>query len=119
MRTRRLVSLLIAVLAAIIWVLSTYANASNSWDPANLVVRIVAGAVTVAAAAEWLVLSYRESRHSGVNTDVAPGQPPVMRSAASRNVVDRVLSVFGPRRTRRSARPSSLGPRSSMRLHRC
>jgi hypothetical protein len=90
---------MIAVLAAIIWVLSTYANASNSWNPANFVVRIVAGAVTVAAAAEWLVLSYRESRHSGVNTDVAPGQPPVTRSAGSRTVVDKLLSVFGPRRT--------------------
>lgn len=53
---------MIALVAAIIWVVSTYANASNSWDPLNFVLRIAAGAVTIAAAAEWLVLSVRESR---------------------------------------------------------
>jgi hypothetical protein len=62
MRSSRLISLMIALVAAIIWVVSTYANASNSWDPLNFVLRIAAGAVTIAAAAEWLVLSVRESR---------------------------------------------------------
>ena len=53
---------MIALVAAIIWVVSTYANASNAWDPLNFGLRIAAGTVTVAAAAEWLVLSVRESR---------------------------------------------------------
>lgn len=90
---------MIAVIAAIIWVLSTYANVSNAWDPANFVLRIVAGAVTVAAAVEWLVLSIRESQQGGPLAEAAPGQPPVTRSAGSRTVVDRLLSVFGQRRT--------------------
>jgi hypothetical protein len=100
MRTRRLVSLMIAVIAAIIWVLSTYANASNTWDPANFLLRIVAGALTVAAAVEWLVLSIRESRQqNGVRTEADPDLPPVVRSAGSRTVVDNLLSVFGRRST--------------------
>lgn len=73
---------MIALVAAIIWVVSTYANASNSWDPLNFVLRIAAGAVTIAAAAEWLVLSVRESRRerfrdgrtTGVHTDRSRGK---------------------------------------------
>jgi hypothetical protein len=133
MRTSRLVSLTIALVAAIIWVVSTYANASNSWDPLNFVLRIAAGAVTIAAAAEWLVLSVRESRreslrdgrtpgvHAGGTrrkarrrAQAAPGPEPmvsspepvapsptaaVQRSAGSGTVADRLLSVFGRRRT--------------------
>jgi hypothetical protein len=71
---------MIALVAAIIWVVSTYANASNSWDPLNFVLRIAAGAVTIAATVEWLVLSVRESRRerfrdgrtAGVHTDRSP-----------------------------------------------
>lgn len=70
---------MIALVAAIIWVVSTYANASNSWDPLNFVLRIAAGAVTIAAAAEWLVLSVRESRRErfrdGRTTGVHAGGP--------------------------------------------
>lgn len=91
---------MIALVAAIIWVVSTYANASNSWDPLNFVLRIAAGAVTIAAAVEWLVLSVRESRRerfrdgrtAGVHTDrsrrkarrdeqAAPDPEPVVPSA--------------------------------------
>ncbi|MGI5189594.1 hypothetical protein ACQEVI_15760 [Promicromonospora sp. CA-289599] len=147
MRTSRLVSLMIALVAAIIWVVSTYANASNAWDPLNFALRIAAGAVTVAAAAEWLVLSVRESRrerfrdgrttgaHAGGPRRKArrgapadpgpepvvqspepalPGQEPVVpspepvvpsataavrRSAGSATVADKLLSVFGRRRS--------------------
>ncbi|MEV0951831.1 hypothetical protein [Promicromonospora sp. NPDC050249] len=154
MRTSRLVSLMIALVAAIIWVVSTYANASNSWDPLNFVLRIAAGAVTIAAAAEWLVLSVRESRrerfrdgrttgvHAGGSrgkarhgVQAAPGPelvahspepaapspepaPPgpepvaprpepvvpsrtaaVRRSAGSGTMADKLLSVFGRRRS--------------------
>ncbi|MEU4384429.1 hypothetical protein [Promicromonospora sp. NPDC023805] len=151
MRTSRLVSLMIALVAAIIWVVSTYANASNSWDPLNFVLRIAAGAVTIAAAAEWLVLSVRESRrerfrdgrtagaHAGGSRRKArrdalaaprpepvvtspspspepalPGPEPVVprpelvvpsptaavrRSAGSGTVADKLLSVFGRRRS--------------------
>lgn len=140
MRTSRLISLMIALIAAIIWMVSTYANASNSWDPLNFVLRIAAGAVTIAAAAEWLVLSVRESRKEsfrlGRTTDVraggsrrkarrgeqaAPGHEPaelgpepvvpspepvvpsptavVQRSAGSGTVADKLLSVFGRRRS--------------------
>jgi hypothetical protein len=131
---------MIALVAAIIWVVSTYANASNSWDPLNFVLRIAAGAVTIAAAAEWLVLSVRESRrerfrdgrttgvHAGGSRKRArrgaqaepgpepeiqdseparPGPEPVVpspaaavrRSAGSGTVVDKLLSVFGRRRS--------------------
>ncbi|MFI6424057.1 hypothetical protein [Promicromonospora sp. NPDC050880] len=62
MRTRRLVSLMLAFVAGIIWVLSTLANISNTWDPLNFVLRVAAGVVTVAAAAEWLVLTVRAAR---------------------------------------------------------
>ncbi|MFI9487679.1 hypothetical protein ACIG47_14915 [Promicromonospora sp. NPDC052451] len=62
MRTRRLVSLMLAFVAGIIWVLSTLANISNAWDPLNFVLRVAAGVVTVAAAAEWLVLTVRAAR---------------------------------------------------------
>lgn len=70
---------MIALVAAIIWVVSTYANASNSWDPLNFVLRIAAGAVTIAATVEWLVLSVRESRRErfrdGRTTGVHAGGP--------------------------------------------
>lgn len=59
MRTRRLVSLMIALVAASIWVLATFSNASNDWDPVNFVLRVAAGTLTVAAGAEWFVLSIR------------------------------------------------------------
>lgn len=85
---------MIAVIAAVIWLLSTFANASNAWNPANFVLRIAAGTVTVAAGIEWLVLSIRESRQGGVRADI-PGLPPVVRSAGSRTLLDKVLSVFG------------------------
>lgn len=111
MRTSRLISLMIALVAAIIWMVSTYANASNSWDPLNFVLRIAAGAVTVAAAAEWLVLSIRESRREshrdgrtvglhaeGSRVARRGGEPSVRRSAGSRTVVDNLLAVFGHRR---------------------
>lgn len=94
---------MIALVAAIIWVVSTYANASNSWDPLNFVLRIAAGAVTIAAAAEWLVLSVRESRRErfrdGRTTGVHAGDPAGRRSAGSGTVADRLLSVFGRRRS--------------------
>jgi len=85
---------MIAVIAAVIWLLSTFANASNAWNPANFVLRIAAGTVTVAAGIEWLVLSVRESRQDSVRADV-PGLPRVVRSAGSRNLLDKVLAVFG------------------------
>ncbi|MDR7382474.1 hypothetical protein [Promicromonospora iranensis] len=133
MRTSRLISLMIALIAAIIWMVSTYANASNSWDPLNFVLRIAAGAVTIAATAEWLVLSVRESRREGIHSggprrkraarrrapavpgtalEVAhpepvvsspepavPDEPAVRRSAGSGTVADKVVSVFGRRRS--------------------
>lgn len=145
---------MIALVAAIIWVVSTYANASNSWDPLNFVLRIAAGAVTIAATVEWLVLSIRESRrerlrdgrttgiHAGGrrgrprrDAQAAPDPEPavpsaepamrvaepaapdpelampspapvvqsptaaVQRSAGSGTVADKLLSVFGRRRS--------------------
>lgn len=69
LRTRRLVSLLLALVAGIIWVLSTLANISNTWDPLNFVLRVAAGVVTVAAAAEWLVLTVRDRRRPEVLRD--------------------------------------------------
>lgn len=90
---------MIAVVAAIIWALSTLANMSNAWDPVNFVLRVVAGAVTVAAGAEWLVLSIRESRQTGVLRVGSAGEPPVPRSAGSSTVFENLLSVFGRRRT--------------------
>lgn len=105
MRTSRLVSLMIALVAAIIWVVSTYANESNSWDALNFVLRIAAGAVTIAAAAEWLVLSVRESRWERLRDGrtpepVAPSPTAaVQRSAGSGTAADKLLSVFGRRRS--------------------
>lgn len=61
-RTRRIVSLLVALVAAIVWVLGTLANPANAWDPLNFVLRVVAGVVTVAAVAEWVVLTVRAVR---------------------------------------------------------
>lgn len=90
---------MIAVVAAIIWVLSTFANVSNDWDPLNFVLRIAAGAVTVAAGAEWLVLSVRESRLAGAPRIGSAGEPDVPRSAGSSTVLENLLSVFGRRRT--------------------
>ncbi|WP_369371090.1 hypothetical protein AB1046_20320 [Promicromonospora sp. Populi] len=83
MRTRRLVSLMVAVVAGIIWVLSTSANATNSWEPINFLLRIAAGTVTVAAAAEWLWLSLREGRD--LDGDQAAAEDP---AAKDRNVAD-------------------------------
>ncbi|NNH54682.1 hypothetical protein HLB15_20880 [Promicromonospora citrea] len=62
MRTRRIVSLLVALVAGIVWVLGTLANPANAWDPLNFVLRVVAGVVTVAAVAEWVVLTVRAVR---------------------------------------------------------
>jgi len=90
---------MIAVVAAIVWALSTLANVSNAWDPVNFVVRVVAGAVTVAAGIEWLVLSIRESRQAGLSRVGSDGEPAVPRSAGSSTVVENLLSVFGRRRT--------------------
>jgi len=90
---------MIAVVAAIIWVLSTYANLSNAWDPLNFVLRVAAGAVTVAAGVEWLVLSIRESRQEGVHGTGSAGEPAVPRTAGSSTVFENLLSVFGRRRT--------------------
>ena len=91
---------MIALVAAIIWVVSTYANASNSWDPLNFVLRIAAGVVTIAAAAEWLVLSIRESRRESLRNGRTAGvHAGGRRSAGSRTVLDSLRSVFGHRRT--------------------
>jgi hypothetical protein len=90
---------MIAVVAAIIWVLSTFANVSNAWDPLNFVLRIAAGAVTIAAGAEWLVLSIRESRLAGAPRIGSSGELAVPRSAGSSTVAENLLSVFGRRRT--------------------
>jgi hypothetical protein len=85
---------MIALIAAIIWMVSTYANASNSWDPLNFVLRIAAGAVTIAAAAEWLVLSVRESRREGIRSGRTTG-----------------LHAGGPRRqAARHGAPAEQGP---------
>lgn len=89
---------MIAVVAAIIWVLSTFANLSNAWDPLNFVLRVAAGAVTIAAGVEWLVLSIRESRLADVPR-VGPDEPVVPRSAGSSTVFENLLSVLGRRRT--------------------
>ena len=99
MRTSRLVSLMIALVAAIIWVVSTYANASNSWDPVNFLLRIAAGALTVAAVIEWLVLSIRESRQDSARTSGAHREAAATRSVGSRTVFDHLLAVFGRRPT--------------------
>lgn len=99
MRTSRLVSLMIAVVAAIIWMVSTYANASNSWDPVNFVLRIAAGALTIAAAAEWLVLSVRESRGTGARARGSHVATAVRRSAGSRTALDDLFLAAGRRPT--------------------
>ncbi|GAB2504974.1 hypothetical protein GCM10027063_50290 [Promicromonospora xylanilytica] len=99
MRSSRLVSLMIAVVAAIIWVVSTYANPSNSWDPVNFVLRIAAGALTVAAAAEWLVLSIRESRGAKVRARGSHLAAAVRRSAGSRTLLDNLLRASDGRPT--------------------
>jgi hypothetical protein len=90
---------MIAVLAAIIWVLSTLANLSNAWDPVNFGVRVAAGAVTVAAGIEWLVLSIRATRQAGMPRIGPAGEPAVPRSAGSSTWFENLLSVFGRRRT--------------------
>lgn len=90
---------MIAVLAAIIWVLGTSANPENSWDPVNLVVRVAAGTVTIAAAAEWLVLSLRENRRTGDRVADPVHVLPATRSAGSRTVCATVLAPRDRRRT--------------------
>jgi hypothetical protein len=90
---------MIAVVAAIIWVLSTFANMSNAWDPLNFVLRAAAGAVAIAAGVEWLVLSIRESRQTDVPPIGSTHEPAVPRSAGSRTLAENLLSVFGRRRT--------------------
>jgi hypothetical protein len=82
LRTRRLVSLLLAFVAGIIWVLSTLANISNTWDPLNFVLRVAAGVVTVAAAAEWLVLTVRDRRRpEALRDDPWPAERPAAPEA--------------------------------------
>ncbi|MFD6139365.1 hypothetical protein [Promicromonospora sp. NPDC060271] len=103
MRTSRLVSLMIALVAAIIWVVSTYANASNSWDPLNFVLRIAAGAVTIAAAAEWLVLSVRESRRERLRDGRTTG---VHAGGSRRRARRGVRPVPGPEPAQAPAVPS-------------
>jgi hypothetical protein len=90
---------MIAVVAAIIWALSTLANLPNAGDAVNFALRVVAGAVAVAAGAEWLVLSIRESRQAGMPRIGSAGEPAVPRSAGSSTVFENLLSVFGRRRT--------------------
>lgn len=90
---------MIAVVAAIVWALSTLANVSNAWDPVNFVVRVAAGAVTIAAGIEWLVLSIRETRQAGLPRVGSAGEPAVPRSAGSSTAVENLLSMFGRRRT--------------------
>lgn len=88
---------MIALVAALVWMVATYANASNSWDPVNFALRIAAGTVTVAATAEWLVLSIREHRVAsarGVHLE-----PAVMHSAGSRTWADDLRAMFGRTRT--------------------
>jgi hypothetical protein len=86
---------MIALVAAIIWMASTYANPSNSWDPVNFVLRIAAGALTIAAVAEWLVLSVRESRWARARTRGSHVASGVRRSAGSRRVLDTLLQGSG------------------------
>ncbi|MCP2264868.1 hypothetical protein ACFQHV_10300 [Promicromonospora thailandica] len=62
---------MVALVAGIIWVLSTLANFSNTWNPLNFVLRVAAGVVTVAAAAEWLVLTVRDLRGRDATHDEA------------------------------------------------
>ncbi|MFD2797269.1 hypothetical protein ACFS27_27170 [Promicromonospora vindobonensis] len=83
---------MIALVAAIIWMASTYANPSNTWDPVNFVLRIAAGALTIAAVAEWLVLSVRESRGARPRTRGSHVASGVRRSAGSRGVLDNLLA---------------------------
>lgn len=90
---------MIAVVAAILWVLSTFANLSNDWDPLNFLLRVAAGAVTIAAGIEWLVLSIRESRQADALRIGSATEPAVPRSAGSSSVFENLLSVFGRRRT--------------------
>lgn len=90
---------MIALVAAIIWMVATYANASNSWDPVNFILRIAAGAVTIAATLEWLVLSIRESRATSARRSGAHLEPAVTRSAGSRTRSDQLRAVFGELRT--------------------
>lgn len=72
-RTRRIVSLLVALVAGIVWVLGTLANPANAWDPLNFLLRVVAGVVTVAAVAEWVVLVLRAVRRGPADDDPSGG----------------------------------------------
>jgi hypothetical protein len=81
------------VVAAVVWVVSTLANMSNAWDPANFVVRVAAGVVAIAAGAEWLVLISRETGSGSA------GEPVLPRSAGSGTVFENLLPPFGRRRT--------------------
>lgn len=92
---------MIALVAAIIWMVSTYANPSNSWDPVNFVLRIAAGAVTIAAGAEWLVQSVRESPWAKSRVRGSHLASAVRRSAGSRTVLDHLLDHLGPAAGRR------------------
>jgi hypothetical protein len=98
---------MIALVAAIIWVVSTYANASNSWDPLNFVLRIAAGAVTIAAAAEWLVLSVRESRRERFRDGRTTG----VHAGGSRKRARRgALGAPGPEPEIQDPEPAPPGP---------
>jgi hypothetical protein len=90
---------MIAVIAAIIWMVSTYANASNAWDPVNFVLRIAAGALAIAAGAEWLVLSVREGLGTRARVRGTHVAPAVRRSAGSRTVLDNLLLASARRPT--------------------
>lgn len=102
---------MIALVAAIIWVVSTYANASNSWDPLNFVLRIAAGAVTIAAAAEWLVLSVRESRRERLRDGRATG---VHAGGSRRKAQRRAQAAPGPEPVVPSPEPVLPGPEPAM-----
>ena len=98
---------MIALVAAIIWVVSTYANASNSWDPLNFVLRIAAGAVTIAATAEWLVLSVRESRRERFRDGRTTG---VHAGARRRKIRWGTEAAPSPEPTMPVAEPAAPGP---------
>ena len=98
---------MIALVAAIIWVVSTYANASNSWDPLNFVLRIAAGAVTIAAAAEWLVLSVRESRRERFRDGRTTG---VHAGGSRRRARRDAQAASGPQPEAQGPEPARPGP---------
>lgn len=87
----------IAIAAAVIWFISTMANLSNSWDPLNFSIRVVAGFVAVVAGARWVTL---RGSHDDQNAKNGASQvTAVGRSAGSRTMLDNVRSVFGHRHT--------------------